>query len=357
MPWFKVKERNGETYYLHSFSKEKVFHEFICHQKWGVEIISWTPKKLDYKSLLLFYEELYNALQSGVQLKEAIVHLSSFSSKPNIAIICKALISELNKGKQLNTILTELVESTAEPYCKLINTNATKEACLVSLQISINQLTMLLKCTKRLLKSILYPFFLIQLSLIILIANSILTNQTNDDVISLSSIIGLYVVASMIQIFLIHHFLKGAACHWLERYSISFRLNKLLSLLIAIRGAGASLQEGLLRATQYFTYREFKAEILAVYYQLKLGNSYLESFPHHWFPKSSCAALHSAQHDGTIERALTQAKLEHEQDWQRKIELLEKLLPALCLFIAAGFVAHTLIKLYIPLLELSYNGN
>ncbi|MCV2402892.1 type II secretion system F family protein [Marinomonas sp. C2222] len=353
MPWFKVTERAGEIHYLHSTSKEALLCEFITQQNWAIEVAEWNPKKLNYRTLLVFYEELYSALQSGIQIKEAISHLGTFSSKADIALICSAIVSELEKGRPLNTTLMKLVEPPVQAYCKLVNTNSTKEACLSSLEISIKQLRTLLDWSQRLLKSLLYPFFLIQLAIIILMINFLVTYSLTEHLINFIFIIFLYALCSLTQLALILSFQRGDACHWLERYSSSFRLNKFFSLLNTIRNTGCTLQEGVWIAAQHFTYHRFKLETLTVYYKLRLGNSYIKSFPQHWFPKSSSLALHSTQYDGDIERALTLAKIEHEKSWNIKIQRLERILPALCLLIAAGFVTHTIIKLYLPLLKVA----
>tara|TARA_R110001606_G_scaffold121610_1_gene253908 strand:- start:174 stop:704 length:531 start_codon:yes stop_codon:yes gene_type:complete len=164
--------------------------------------------------------------------------------------------------------------------------------------------------------------------------------------------LSIYIVCSAIQLVIIHSFHKGHACYWLEKYSANFRLTKLFSLLSTTRKTGLTLQQALKRMPEYFQYAPMKQEIYTVYYTLRLGNNYATSFPTRWFPNESAIALHSAEQDGNIERALILANKEHEKHWQKNITLLEKLIPAACLFIAGGFVTSALISLYAPLLEM-----
>jgi protein transport protein HofC/type IV pilus assembly protein PilC len=353
MPWYSIKHSSGEIDYQYSSSENELFFDCIKNKKWQISITQWVPKKLDYKALLTLYEEIQSALHSGLQLNQAVAHLATSSTHKGIATISKAILSELEKGTLFNEALLKLTNQEAAPYCQLVNSQGTRENCEQSLAISINQLNTLLSWSQRLLKALAYPFSIIQIALIIMIVNrSFQSASTTDYFIQLVSDLGLYSLCSAVQLLVINSLYKGNACYWLERYSDNFRLTKLFSLLSSTRKTGITLQDALKNMPEYFTYKPITLEILKVYYTLHLGKSYENSFPIHWFPNESAIALHSAGQDGDIERALVLAAKEHEKRWQKSVSLLEKLIPALCLFIAGGFVASTLVSLYAPLLEI-----
>ena len=165
--------------------------------------------------------------------------------------------------------------------------------------------------------------------------------------------ISIYCACSIIQFIILKSLHQGQACYWLEKYSGTFRLTKLFSLLSTTRKTGITLQHALKNMPEYFQHQPIKEDIYQVYYTLRLGKNYVNSFPADWFPNESAIALHSAGQDGDIERALLLAEKEHTKRWQKVITLLEKLIPAVCLLIAGGFVASALIALYAPLIEMT----
>ncbi|WP_111639832.1 type II secretion system F family protein [Marinomonas shanghaiensis] len=353
MPWYKVKHTNGKIDYCYELSECEVAFDFIRRRTWQISIEEWKPKKLDYQSLKTFYEELQNALHSGLQLNQAISHFARSSSHTILSTNCQALLNELENGRLFNDTLSKLTKPAAAPYCQLLNTQGSREDCEKSLSISIRQLTSLLDWSHRLLKAIVYPFCIIQIALIILIANHAMQSPNVEHYyVRIVSDIAIYVVCSIAQLTVINSLNKGHACTWLEKYSQNFRLTKLFSLLNSARQTGVTLQEALKHMPNYFQHAETKVQIYQVYYTLHLGKNYASSFPSTWFPHESTIALHSATKDGNIERALILATNEHEKRWQKNITLLEKLIPAVCLLIAGGFVTSTLIALYKPLLEI-----
>lgn len=354
MPWYKIKHHNGRVDYRQAPSENSLVYGLMQQGLWRLSVIQWAPKKLDYKSLHTFFTELQSALQSGLQLNQALSHLALSPTKNNLSIMCKAILSQLEQGTTFNDALSTLTKPAASPYCQLLNTQGTREDCNKSLSLSIFQLNALLEWSQKLLKTLIYPFSIIQIALIILITNKALQTKSADNLfLSLLDEITVYLLCSTIQLFTVRSLYLGNACYWLERYSQAFRLTKLFSLLSTTRQSGLPLQEAIKGMPEYFQHPCIKAEILGVYYTLRLGKNYAESFPVHWFPKESAIALHSAGQDGDIERALNMATREHEKRWQSTISLLEKLIPALCLFIAGGVVASALVTLYAPLMNIS----
>ena len=354
MPWYKIQHQEGKIDFRYAQSENNVLNSYINRGVWQISITEWNPKKLDYKSLQTFYVEIESALQSGLQLNQAISHFALSSSQPMIANTCKAILSELENGTLFNDALSQLAKPSAAPYCQLLNSQGSREDCEKSLSMSIKQLKTLLDSSQKLLKAITYPFCIIQISLLILIANQVMQRSaTGNYIFELISILGTYFFCSLTQYFIIRSLHQGQACYWLEKYSSTFRLTKLFSLLSTSRKAGKTLQQALINMPEYFHQLQIREEIYQVYYTLRLGKSYAKSFPNHWFPNESAIALHSAEQDGDLERALILAENEHAKRWQKNIAWLEKIIPAICLFIAGGFVTSALITLYEPIFEMT----
>jgi protein transport protein HofC/type IV pilus assembly protein PilC len=354
MPWYKIKHQNGKIDYRYELSERKVIVDAINRGYWQISISEWKPKKLDYRSLQTFYKEIQSALQSGLQLNQALSHFALSSSHPTIATTSKAILSELENGTAFNEALSKLTNATAKPYCQLLNSQGSREDCEKSLSISIIQLRSLLDWSQRLLKAIIYPFSVIQIALIILIVNRVMQQKAEESYFfDLINDLCVYLACCIIQLIIVRSLHQGQACYWLEKYSENFRLTKLFALLSTTRKTGVTLQHALRSMPDYFQHTLIKEEIYQVYYTLRLGKNYAASFPARWFPHESAIALHSAEQDGDIERALILAAKEHEKRWQKSITLLEKLIPAACLLVAGGFVASALIALYAPLIEMS----
>ena len=353
MPWFKIKHLDGNIDYKYEQSKNRLLFQYVSRGEWKISIFLWKPKKHNYKSLQTFFEEIQSALQSGLQLNQAISHFATSSPNPMMANTSKAILSELESGVAFNDALQRLTQDSAAPYCQLLNSHGSREDCEKSLSVSILQLDSLLNWSQRLLKSLIYPFCIMQIALIILIFNQTLRpSSAENSLFDLSLSLSIYALCSMVQIVCVRSLHLGHACYWLEKYSANFRLTKLFSLLSTTRKTGMTLQQALKNMPEYFPYRPIKQDIYRVYYTLRLGQNYATSFPLSWFPNESAIALHSAEQDGDIERALALATKEHEKRWNKNIILLEKLIPAVCLLLAGSVVASALVSLYAPLIEM-----
>lgn len=353
MPWYKIIYENGKVDYRHEKSEAEVLFASIKNGQWHISIREWKPKKLDYKTLKIFYEEIQSALRSGLQLNQAVSHFASSSKYPILATANQAILNQLEHGVIFNDALSKLTKTAATPYCHLLNSQGTREDCEQSLSVSIAQLKTLLDWSQRLLKALIYPFCIIQIAMMMQLVNrAFFSVSAKNYTIELSQDIFIYALCSAFQLYVIHNLHKGHACYWLEKYSANFRLTKLFSLLSTTRTTGVTLQHALKSMPDYFQYKPIKQEIYTVYYALRLGQHYVDSFPEKWFPNESAVALHSSEQGGDIERALSLAAREHEKHWQRNITLIEKVIPALCLLIAGGFVASALIALYSPLIEM-----
>lgn len=146
---------------------------------------------------------------------------------------------------------------------------------------------------------------------------------------------------------------SNLALKLLESRLTSFRMNKFFCLLQASLAVGNSLQKTLVQLPNNFSSLSMQEDILTVHYKLRLGKSYVESFPKAWFSQDSLLALNASCHSGDINRALKAAAKEHDEKWQRQLALLEKAFPIITLFVAGIFVSQTLINIYTPLLDLS----
>ena len=349
MPWFSIKQGKRQ-FYRYAESEQSLLLHYVSLGQWDIQCRPYRPHYFNYKTLLLFFTEIKSALQNGLQLNEAIQGLSESSRNATLSRNCSAIHHELSAGKSLNKTLSRLSNRRCSPYCQLIVNNGSREDYEQSINTSIEQLSALLNWSARLLKGITYPFFIMQVALIINLLYSVFNNEGFSPRV-ISAMVS-YLLTSLIQIIVLVNFINGNASNWFETCNASFRLSKLLSLLKASRKTGKTLQQALYGMPLHFKHSQLKEDILISYYSLLLGHSYQASFPDYWFPKESALALEAANQNGDIDRALTLAAKEHEENCQRVIYWFEKIIPAGCLFIAGAFVVSALLSIYQPLLEL-----
>ncbi|MGO3344217.1 MAG: type II secretion system F family protein [Marinomonas sp.] len=349
MPWYRIKEETT-SYYRYAISEQSLLFHFVELGLWNIVCTPYKPTLFHYKTLLVFFHELQSALNNGLQLNEAISSLASGSSHTSLAKNCLAIKSELNAGETFNKTLSRLSNKHCQPYCQLISTAGSREDCEVSIDTAIKQLTSLLDWSGKLLKGITYPFFIIQIALLLNLSHAFFIQHSDNQSLLVNGL--LYLITTLAQGVIAINFINGNASNWFEKFNSSFRLTKLMSLLNTSRHTGKPLQQALISMPLYFNHQGLKEDIIASYYALQLGKNYQQSFPSYWFPKESATALHAATNNGNIDRALTLAAQEHEKQCQRIIYWFEKIIPACCLFIAGGFVVSALLSIYKPLLEL-----
>ena len=350
MNWYSIANMDEPLSIRQHPSLEAAYLEAYKQQKWHIKIQPIRLTLLTDKGLLGLIQELQQGIKMGLTLMEVLSHLSSAPSNTS-RMVCLALLSELAQGHDFNKILKSLCHKRVHSYCDLFVQNSTPEQLLHSLTLLNIQLHELQQWSKQLPHSMLYPFFVIQLSLIIWLANHFF----QIDRIGLEQYginLGIYLLVTVSQGLLLLVSKNGTAAIIIETFSESFRLNKLFCLLNASLSTGLTLQASLQALPYNFNHKKTQQALQTVYYNLRLGHNYSSSFPEPWFPAEAKTALTSSSKTGDIERALTIAANIHALKWKKTLAKTEKIIPALSLSIAGYFVAQALISIYQPLLEM-----
>ena len=348
MPWFRI-ESNGVSMVRFYPSVESAYLDHFSQKKWAIKIKKVRLKPLNSKLLVSFLSELLKGLEAGLKLQEVLTYLSKNHKKSNIALISHAISDEISMGTPFNVCFKSLVEPSLHGYCDLFIQNSTSEQLLENLNILHEQIAQLRSWIKRLQKSLIYPYFVIQLSLIIWLASLILNTQESDQ---LQTNLGIYFSITVSQLITFYLLESSLMINFTEKNYQAFRLNKLFSLLKASLSTGNHLQNALTLLPKNFSHPKLKDELLLTYYHLRLGDSYLVSFPTYWFPKESLLALEASCHSGDIIRAIDSATHIHHERWQASLTLVERLCPIVGLMIAGIFVSKTLLTIYLPLINI-----
>ena len=348
MPWFTVYDTNMSQLRCYP-CLESAYMDQFTQERWSVRIQKKNLKTLNSKQLETFLLEVLKGLEAGLKLQEVLTYISLRTSQSHIAMAAQAIRDEISMGTPFNHCFKTLVDPALSGYCDLFLQKSTAEQLREHLAILYEQIHQLRHWTDRLQKSFIYPFFVIQFALIIWLLSQFLNQEKLN---LLHSELAIYVIVTLSQCLLIYFFKSNTAIKLIETYLHAFRLNKLFNLLNASLKTGTHLQSALTMLPTNFNHKGIKQELLLVYYHLRLGESYLISFPTYWFPKESLLALEASCHSGDILRAIDTASHIHKENWLKTLGLIEKLCPLGALLIAGIFVTKTLISIYLPLINM-----
>jgi len=348
MPWYKISNNSASKIRFYP-SIESAYLDHFSQKSWSVNIKEIRLKPLNSKQLEKFLLEVLKGLEAGLKLQDVLTYISHHESRSNMALIARAIKDEISMGEEFNTCFKQLVETSLQGYCDLFIQKSTSEQLLSHLSILYEQISQLRLWVMRLQKSLIYPFFVIKLSLIIWLTSQAFSKTINLDIQNSALI---YLAISLSQLLIFYLFQSSLILGLIENCFCAFRLNKLFNLLNASLKAGNHLQGALTLLPTNFNHKQIKQELLLVYYHLRLGDTYLTSFPTYWFPKESLLALKASCQSGDILRAIETASHIHKQRWQKRLNFIEKLCPLIGLGIAGIFVSKTLISIYLPLLNI-----
>lgn len=350
MPWYTISNEHSNTKTIRHYSSiEDAYLDFFNQKAWSVKIEKIKLKPLNSKQLEAFLLEILKGLEAGLKLQDVLTYIGHHEGKSNMALIARAIKDEISMGEDFNLCFKQLVETSLQGYCDLFLQKSTAEQLSSHLHILYEQISQLRAWVIRLQKSLFYPFAVIQLSLFIWLMNQTLNIQGPSE-IQESTLIYLFI--SLTQLFILYLFQSSLILGFIEKCFCGFRLNKLFNLLNASLKAGNHLQGALILLPTNFNHKQIKQELLLVYYHLRLGDTYLISFPTYWFPKESLLALKASCQSGDIIRAIDTASHIHKQRWQKRLKLIEMLCPVIGLCVAGIFVSKTLISIYLPLLQI-----
>ncbi|MFT2111602.1 type II secretion system F family protein [Marinomonas sp. 2405UD68-3] len=310
----------------------------------GGKIQKQKINKLNSTKLITLFQELINFMNLGMTLNEAIYNIA-ISGNRKFSPTCLYLATHSSNGVPLEKALLQLCDKKHQFIGDLLPKNTTQENFRKSLTVILDNLISKKETSTQLTKSLYYPFFIIQASILSLIGNMLL-----EDTLELN-IMMVYFLVSAVQIITIHQTTTGKAIYFLEYFSSSLRLYNFFELLSSSLDTGESLQDTIKKIADSTSHQHHKKQLYVTYYKLKLGLGYAESFPRYWFLGESYLALVNSSKNGNIERALLLASALQKQRWFYILSLLNRIVPALSLLTAGFFVAKVLINIYAPLME------
>lgn len=324
------------------------YHDIYLSNKGNLQgkltLLSIRPMNLS--RLQTFLQEIKTGLDHGASINEILLYLSQTKST-DIGLISFSIEQALIDGDDINQVLRDLCVPSNRHYCSIISLESTPEMLSQHIDLLSEHLISQVALSKKVLTLLLYPFLIIQLSLLLWLGN-LYVYET-----SIFIEICLFLGISLIQIMLLLYCFNGRVVSWLEKAFPSFQLYRIFSTIVSMIGTGQSLQNALLLMANSLQSHKSRLTFRVIYQKLRLGVPYSECFPTHWFEQEAKIALVNSNKNGNIERALTLAAKKHQSRWITQLAIISKLIPSICLIIAGLFVSSTLMSIYQPIMDLS----
>ncbi len=300
--------------------------------------------RLTSAKLITLFQELLNFMELGMTLNESIDNIATSNNK-KLSSTCLYLLQQTTNGISLKEAFLPLLSRKHRFIYGLLPNNTTQENFKKSLSIILENLISKKTISTQLAKSIYYPFFIIQASVLSLIGSKLLEDQLE------LTMVTIYLTICLIQGVIIQQTLTGKTVYFLERFSSSLRYYNFFELLSSSLKSGESLQNSIKNIANSTQNKHQKKQLFITYHKLKLGFGYTESFPRSWFLGESYLALVNSNKHGNIDRALLLASALQKKRWLYILSILNKTAPTLSLLIAGFFVARVLLNIYSPLME------
>ncbi|WP_191603322.1 hypothetical protein [Marinomonas algicola] len=347
-----MKQQNNAFFYYISDQRNdsvvKMYNaQYIVqfkHKNWEHRLVKKRVHKINSVSLMSLLKELNSSMELGMTLNETILGMSTTRGK-STSLNCLYISQQINLGVPVHQAISEICDNATQFLCEFLPKNTTQEGFTKSLTIMLEYLRSRKEAADKLLKSLYYPFFITQVSIIVMIVNSVMQSSFQ------LSLLMLYAIISLAQCAIVYYVISGKMIFFLERFFSSLRLYNFFELLLASMNSGDSLQDSIKKIALSSSHHLNKKQLYILYYKIRLGFEYSDSFPKNWFLQESQLALVNSNKNGSIERALSMASECQKQRWSRTLNTLNNVLPILSLLIAGFFVARLLINIYSPLME------
>ncbi|MBM6550260.1 hypothetical protein [Marinomonas ostreistagni] len=307
-----------------------------------VQQIKVKPCRSDHFLTLL--EQILHYTEQGHSLQNALLAQQTFRLPLAAQRAMIIIESQLSQGFSIGHALALVAPKKVIPLLSLMPEDSTEESKVAALQITKQSLITQQDLTGRLLKSLTYPFAVIQSALLLALANAWLTDA------SLLPLTCAWLTLSGLQILLYYWLNAGFAYPFIVRHCQSFRIHGYLTLLAALLDNGESLQRALVTLRDSASTQE-RTQLIMALLKLQCGDAAHNALPNTWFINASATLLANTPHTGDLNLALTVAADEWQHRSEKALSILYKICPVLGMLIASSFVAYTLVQLYAPLME------
>lgn len=304
---------------------------------------------LSTQSYLKFLEALQLHLNTGHSLQSALTKQNPYQYSNELRYHVLAMQSLLEEGQHIATVLTLFMPSNIKHLSNCIPFDGPEETKIAAIQLTQTILESQQKLTNTLLKSLSYPFLVIQSSILLACMNALLTKQ------SILMPMSTWVVVSLFQLALYLWIDKGHAYPTLCASIRSFRTYNLLMILVALLDSGETLQEAIRKLLQGSSSQD-KLSLQKCFLLLNGGTPIHQALPESWFDKQLKTQLDHVAMTGDLKTPLSNSANYWQDRNQRILNRFSKAFPILGIVVSAVFVTQTLMALYAPIMDVNAFG-
>lgn len=345
MKWFQI----AHNLILPYPNKTQAFHYAIQRQIPVKSIKVIKLAALSPRTCLKLFEHILHHLNSGHSLQSALMQQNHLQFGRDLTLHVLAIQSLLAEGHSVASVLTLFMPHNIKQLAGSIPLDGTEETKVAALSIAKDILQSQQTLSHKLLKSLSYPFLVIQSSLLLAFMNELMTKQPT---LLLS---GTWLLISVLQICLAIWIHRGHAYPAICRLLRSFRIYNTLMILVALLQSGDTLQNAIQKLIPTGPKQDklylYKCSLL-----LQAGQPIQHALPSYWFDQQIKTQLEQVQMTGDLVTPLTIAANTWQERNERILSLVSKAFPILGIVIAAIFVTQTLMALYAPLMDANALG-
>lgn len=298
---------------------------------------------------LKLFEQVLHHLKTGHSLQSALMKQNHLQFGSDLKLHVLAIQCLLAEGNHVASVLTLFMPLNIKSLAGSIPLEGTEESKVAALNIAKDILQTQQSLSSKLLKSLTYPFLVIQSSLILALMNGVLTKQ------SLLSLAVIWLLISLLQLSIGIWIHRGYAYPVICQLLRSFRTYNTLMMLIALLQSGDTLQHAVQKLLSTNS-KQDKLHLHRCYLLLQAGRPIQQALPAYWFNQQIKTQLEQIHMTGDLVTPLTIAANTWHESNERILGLVSKAFPILGIVIAAVFVTQTLMALYAPLMDINAFG-
>lgn len=345
MTWFQIHENlilsfpNTTSAYRYALE-----HGTALKQLKPIKLAALSPR-----SCLKLFEQILHNLDTGHSLQSALMkqnHLQFGSDLQRHVLAIQCMLAE---GQHVARALTIFMPNNIKHLAGCIPLDGTEESKIAALNVAKNILHSQQTLSNKLLKSLVYPFLVIQSSLLLAFMNALLTKQP------LLMLATTWLFICLLQISLAIWIHCGHAYPTMCRTLRSLRIYNTLMILVALLQSGEPLQNAVKKLIPT-SHKQDKFHLYKCYLLLQAGRPVQHALPSHWFEEQVKTQLEQIHMTGDLITPLTIAASTWQENNERILSLISKAFPILGIVVAAIFVTQTLMALYAPLMDANALG-
>lgn len=218
MRWFQITE----TLILPFHYESNAYQYALTHQLPISAVKPLRLKRCTIGQFLALIDQILYYTQQGHSLQSALLKQQTHRLSINAQRAMRIIACQLAQGVAIRQALALVVPPKAAALVALIPDNSTEESKIAALEITRQSMQQQMSLSQQLLKSLTYPYTVVQSAFILVLVNALLTKG------SITWLALIWCLLTILQIYLYRWIKAGSAYALIAHYCKSFRTHGLL---------------------------------------------------------------------------------------------------------------------------------